>query len=186
MSIDDSTAAAMPDDDFPADAVRAGYGVALGSEFVEIAPKLTLPTPMRIDVENWDGYDLFLILALVDGSYRCRELRVIQREEGPEVSRETLRSVPVATFMRASRQVAAYPVDLRAMGQRYSVRQNREVIQWVAAVYRLAYATGNPPKQEVAERFGISPATAGRWIARARHPEYGFLEPATEPGRAGI
>jgi transposase len=56
-----------------------------------------------------------------------------------------------------------------------------EVLRWVANTYRLAYAVGESPKQAVATAFDIAPATAGRWISRAR--EVGLLGAATEPGR---
>lgn len=168
-------------DDSPAKDVR--YRLTRDQKRVEIAPDLVLSTPLLIDVIDWEGYDLLLRLELVDGRYRCRELRVIQRDGGPEVTGETLRSVPVATFMRKSGAAAAYPKSLREMAKQ---GPTREVLDWVARVYRLAYAVGDAPKQQIAEKFGIAPSTAGRWIQRARRPEYGFLSPAEETGRAAI
>lgn len=60
-----------------------------------------------------------------------------------------------------------------------------EALTWVSYVYRRAMALGKPPKQAVAVDLGVSPATAGRWIAAAR--EYGTLTDGelTPRGRYG-
>lgn len=53
----------------------------------------------------------------------------------------------------------------------------------VAQVYARAYRNHLPPRQAVAQAFGLSPSAATKRIARCR--EAGFLGPA-EPGKAGI
>jgi hypothetical protein len=46
----------------------------------------------------------------------------------------------------------------------------------VAELYRRAVAAGMPPSREIASECGITPATARKWVQRAR--ERGFLAPA--------
>ena len=162
--------------------VKARYGSKIGSDLVEIAPDFEMPTPMEIDVVDWQGYDLLLVVELVAGRYRCRELRMRQRAAGQEVTGEALRSVPVARFMHEGiPMVADLPEDLAEMAKQGPTKVN---LGWVAIVYRLAYAVGDPPKQAVARQFRIAPATAGRWISRAR--DAGYLKPAKEPGKAAV
>ncbi len=57
-----------------------------------------------------------------------------------------------------------------------------ELVQ-VARVYAKAYIEHRPPRQAVAEAFGLSPSAAAKRIARCR--EAGLMGPA-EPGKAGI
>lgn len=52
----------------------------------------------------------------------------------------------------------------------------------VALCYAEAWRRRERPRQAVAKRWGISPSTASKWIARAR--DLGFLSP-TSAGRAG-
>ncbi len=52
----------------------------------------------------------------------------------------------------------------------------------VAAIYRAALASGQPPAIAVAEELHTARSNAGRWIAEARCR--GFLGPAT-PGKSG-
>lgn len=54
----------------------------------------------------------------------------------------------------------------------------------VATAYREAIAQGSPhARKAVADRFGVAPATAAKWIARAR--ELHLLRPAPGRGRPG-
>lgn len=52
----------------------------------------------------------------------------------------------------------------------------------VAGVYANAWLAGEPPTKAVAEKFSVNPATAAKWVSKAR--KLGFLEP-TGRGRAG-
>lgn len=51
------------------------------------------------------------------------------------------------------------------------------------ARYVLAYTLREPPTKTVAETFGLTYATAAKWVQRARRKE---LLGKAEPGKAGV
>jgi hypothetical protein len=93
------------------------------------------------------------------------------------VTSEALREVPVAAIIRdaivRSADMPCFPRPVKELDGR---TPTRETLEAVAAVYQVAYAVNDFPKQRVAGSFGIATSTAGRWIARAR--EAGLLPPA--------
>lgn len=58
-----------------------------------------------------------------------------------------------------------------------------DALQAVAAIYRVAYASGDAPTKAVAERLRLSDRTAARWVGLAR--EKGYLGPSAGKGKAG-
>lgn len=158
------------------------------TSWVEIAPGLRMPQCGKVTVTDCGGYDLELKVELDNGRYHCRLLQMNSCDGGPEVTGEAVRSVPVASIIgdgvRSIAHVAAVfgglhpPVNLGEQGP------TREALEWVARIYRLAYAVGDTPKKAVESALGLSPATAGRWVAKAR--EAGYLGAAQVPGKAGV
>jgi len=43
-----------------------------------------------------------------------------------------------------------------------------ETLEWVALLYRAAFATGDAPTKKIRDVFDISQSTAGAWVAKAR------------------
>ena len=140
-----------------------------------------LPADGTIRAEDWQGYDVEVGVELVDGRYRCRALHVWQRTDGVEVTGEAIRTLSLKRIMRAGTAKVEAFHGLPVKGETPTEDEKR--LAWVARTYRRAYAVGDPPKQAVAEGLGVSSATAGRWISRARRA--GLLGPAEGPGRAG-
>ncbi|MGH3679144.1 MAG: hypothetical protein ACRDT2_02495 [Natronosporangium sp.] len=58
-------------------------------------------------------------------------------------------------------------------------RMTRALLREVAEVYRAAITEGEAPTKAVADRYGVSHRTAGRWVAEAR--QRGELGPAKGP-----
>lgn len=125
--------------------------------------------PLIRRFENWRGYQVEIHAELRDGQYRCTELHVRQRDGGPEVTGWALRAVPVAAMLKDLARWATNTPETPEITKELAARAPTEAtLQSVARVYEAAYLVGDPPKKSVAERFEISTATAGRWIARAR------------------
>lgn len=147
-----------------------------------------MPQRGTVTVTDCGGYDLVLEIELEDGRYHCRQLRMTSREGGPEVTGEALRSVPVAGIVgdgvRSIAHLAAVFGGLRPPDNLAEHGPTREALEWVARIYRLAYAVGDTPKKAVESALDLSPATAGRWVAKAR--EAGYLGAAPVPGKAGV
>ncbi|GAA2552110.1 hypothetical protein [Pseudonocardia hydrocarbonoxydans] len=140
-----------------------------------------LPDAGTIELTDWDGYFVQLSVELVNGRYRCNELRVREGEAGKEITGEAIRNLSLSRMIREG--VLHVRRFVRPPEAPTDVDEDLRKLQWVAEVYRFAYAVGDPPKQAVAEGLQVSPATAGRWIARSR--KAGLLGPAEGPGRAG-
>lgn len=151
------------------------------AELVAIAEDFEVPTPLTIEVSDWKGLDVRLELDLIDGKYQIRDLRMSRREDGPHVSVNDIRTVPIPAFIRTAVPAAStMPDDLPSKAFDGPTGSN---IRWTANIYKLAYVSGDSPRQAVADTFRIPAPTASRWIARAR--EKGLLGKATF-GRAGV
>jgi hypothetical protein len=133
-----------------------------------------------------------------NGRLVAQEVRVRRQSDGPPVTGETIRSVPVAALTKlAAREVmriiniaeneeiATVPAGVRDDQVQY-VRDHGltdKTIEIVAHTYRLALLMGNTPTKMVEEWLEVPRSTAGRWIATAR--ERGLLGKAEGRGKAG-
>jgi hypothetical protein len=141
-----------------------------------------LPPAGTIHAEDWHGYDVDVDVELVSGRYRCRAVRVRQRGDGGEVTGEAIRTLSLSRVIGAGVKWVMKLEDMMWPSAPAPSEDDRK-LKWVVETYRLAYAIGEAPKQAIAQGLGVSPATAGRWISRAR--EAGLLGPAEGPGKAG-
>jgi hypothetical protein len=171
--------------------------------FIQLAPGLAAESPIRLEVTDWEGFDLELLVAAVPGQddragrFVCEALTVRQRAGGLPVTSEVLRGVPVATLIRGVGSRYWQTVDVGE--QQISFTDARltdeiaarlreqgptsESLTWVARAYRLALVLGDSPTQAVEQGLGLPRSTAGRWVALAR--QQGLLGAAEGPGKAG-
>lgn len=173
------------------------------TDFVPVAEGLAVPVPTEVTVDDWEGFDLTLVIGATPaqgdcaGRLHCQELTVRQREGGPPVTSEAIRSVPVATLMRraglnslltvnrggSSTSFSPFELTNETVERLRALGPVRESLEWVARLYRLALVLGDPPTRTVEASFGLPRSTAGRWVALAR--EQGLLGAAEGPGKAG-
>jgi hypothetical protein len=135
------------------------------------------------------------------GHFVIDRLTIRRREDGPPVTTEGIRQIPVAAFLRLAVEGHRMRVGPReydghtssweltwagpiALSERARAGggPSDEDLRAVADVYQLAYVTGGAPTKTVMERLGLPRSTASRWIALAR--KQGLLGPAT-PRKAG-
>ncbi len=138
---------------------------------------LFVPTEYRatIDDPGLPGV-VDLEVRLHGNAYRVEELRLSMRpSHGAPVTSEALRQIPVADLLRSSAALAIPPWRPTSREYVSSPRELRsraaddpEFLHAVAAAYRLAALVGTAPTIEVANKFNISRATAGRLIADVR------------------
>jgi hypothetical protein len=127
--------------------------------------------------------------------YVLHELRLVRHDPtSAGVTAEALRYVKVDQYLALSILAGAQvrtlpnPDGREPWGTQLPDRLGLEgptdrVLRWVAHVYRYAVAVHVGPTQTVEGWFGVSRATAGRWVGLAR--KQGFLEPAEGPGKVG-
>jgi len=174
-------------------------------QLVEVAPGLKCPALLQIEGETDDEVYGFVIEVVPQGGRLvARSVKVHQRVGGPPVTGEAIRSIPVATMVRAAAGgiLVEHPDEegssiklLSPIGLMGGVvpeaylprlRQNGptdETLQWVARVYRVALLLSDPPTKAVEALFEVPRSTAGRWVAAARRR--GFLGRSEGAGRAG-
>ena len=146
-------------------------------------------------------YQLELRVVYEAGRFVVDRLAIHRREDGPPVTTEGIRDIPLAAFLRLAVEsnimrvgptirdgntsswelTWASPLTLseRAKG---GGGPSDEDLRTVAAAYQVAYATGQAPTKAVVERLGLPRSTASRWVRMAR--ERGLRGPAT-PRKAG-
>jgi hypothetical protein len=132
------------------------------------------------------------------GRYACREISVRAAAPSAVIASEDLRDAPVATWIPVLLLVnerGAEPIiqDLPNPGDHEPwgrtppahVKDYRvaRVLPWVAQTYKIAYALGLKPTQEVEKTLGVGRSTAANWIDKAR--KAGLLGP-TKPGKGGV
>lgn len=154
--------------------------------FEDFGSGFLLPRGLTIVSEKKDGlpYDVEMRVLLREGRMSVESLIVRQKKGGPPVTLEHLKELPIqrmvggvagAHLTRVGKNAAKWDTIPQLLAE----GDDADTLAHVAAIYRLSYACGLPPTQNVASVFGFSRATAGRWIARAR--EEGYLGPAVGP-----
>lgn len=164
---------------------RSGY-VQLGKGF-KLPKRLTAhysgsELPFRVSLD----------LQFENGRLECRELKCTRERADVALTTETLRQVPVGRLIQDAAEIVVSDEDLRMQIHLLSEELDYESIakagpvpetlEWVAVVYRFAYAVHEDPTKKVAERFAVSQSTATRWVRKAR--ELGLLGSAVK-GFAG-
>jgi hypothetical protein len=147
--------------------VNLGLGVfAMTDGVITIEPEASIPYSGTMRVQLQDGR--FVVTAL--------ELR--QAPEGPPITSDGLRAVPIAALIRG----AAHRGVILGHDEGFDVSDPRplpgpevaangptpEALRAAAVIHRYATVAGIPPKQEVAKRLGLTVPTAGRWLVTAR------------------
>jgi hypothetical protein len=177
------------------------------TSFVPLGPGLAAPREFTFQLEEERRrYSLEADMVYEQpvgrmGHFVCDRLIVKRREDGPPITTEGLREIPVAAFLRAAVEANlmrvgptlhegktptwtltwAGPIALSERARAGGGPSEKD-LRAVADVYQIAYVTGGPPTKTVMERLGLPRSTASRWIRMAR--ERGLLGPAT-PGKAG-
>lgn len=145
-------------------------------------------TPLDWEYTGDPPFDAAGIAVFVDGRFVVESLTLKRVDGGPPITNEQLRLVPVAELVRKGIK-RAVEVSVRTSGVMLGLSSDwtdvaelrkagatDETLQYVSARYRMAYACWDPATDAVADAIGVSRATAGRWIAKARRA--GYLGPA--------
>ena len=139
--------------------------------------------------ESEPPYRIELNVVIDDGRFTVEQMTCTQHGNGPPVTSEGLRAIPVARLLAfaAFRNVfvvknapdgssAVTPFDGADLAEGAKRGPTDDVLRKVAVVYQVQYACGLAPTKGVEDSFKLARSTAGRWIAMAR--ERGLLPPA--------
>jgi hypothetical protein len=170
------------------------------SKLIPLGDGLAAWSPFTFFTEIEGLYRVEFRVVFEDGRFVVDQLTVKRRSDGPPVTTEGIREVPIAAFLRLAVESNIMHVgptirdgnkstwELKwasplALSERTrSTGPTEKDLQTVADVYHVAYATGQAPTKAVIERLDLPRSTASRWVRMAR--ERGLLGPAT-PRKAG-
>src|ERR1700683_3244660 len=127
-------------------------------------------------------------VVVIDGQARCDELRVLRRPAGPPVTSEALRRVPLATYLMLSASLFTYHAQLDENGDvvfmqstgsgdeaalvRAARPQTKATDTHLREVARIYMESGKKPTLAVQRAYGVSRATAARWVRAARDKKF--------------
>jgi hypothetical protein len=151
--------------------LAGGTFIATVPTTVKITPQSTDPDPLEHIVQ--------LELDVRDDRLVCTRCEVLASPDGPPVTTDNLRRIPIGSYLRlvvhedwflvmevdpadSSAHPFIPPADDFAAGG-----MSDDVLREVARLYHWALATGDPPLGLLHE-YGIPHGKASRWIATAR------------------
>lgn len=170
----------------------------LGAETVPVGPGLVILSPVQVKLCDLNGLDVTVRVEPQNGRLVATELNVEQRDGGPAVTVERIRSLPIAFMVREAAvhlsevepredgvfEITSREVTPELVAELVSEGPTDRTLGTVAYIYRYANAIGVPPAKLVDTTFQLSRSKGGRWIALAR--QRGFLGPAEVPGKASV
>jgi hypothetical protein len=177
------------------------------TKFIPLGPGLAAPREFTFRLEEVGLYNLEADVVYEQpvggrmGHFVVDWLTIRRREDGPPITSEGLRELPVAGFLRLAVESSLLrvrpdehdgrtsswdltptgPITLSERAQAGGGPSDQD-LRAVADIYQLAFLTGAAPTKAVIGRFNLPRSTASRWIKMAR--ERGLLGPAT-PRKAG-
>ncbi|MHA7284839.1 hypothetical protein ACX80I_01025 [Arthrobacter sp. MDT3-44] len=141
-------------------------------------PGFDLWNEVDAELDDYHGYDIRALIRLTQERLEIDQLEILRRKGGPAITGTGIRDLQPPAIVRKS--LSALAPDEYRKSVAYGVLSTEEAkaakasgptqesIEAVAKVYRSAYAVQSPPTKAVQEVFGLSPRTAGSWIAKAR------------------
>lgn len=161
--------------------VPLGSGFAMGySPSVRVDdPTVDVVVELDLDVE--------------EGRLVVTELRAERRPDGPPVTVDVLKSLPLVSLVTRSAEAGLMsglvkvrstgPGSTRIVPARPEDLEKLPDVERAAVVYRAAFLFGLPPTAAVAEALGVSRDVAAKRVQAAR--QAGLLEPTTKGRKAG-
>lgn len=176
----------------------------LGTQFpVLVAPGIIAMSPSAWATEH-DGLDIEIMVVALPaeggsaGRPICTALKISRLADGPSITPEVLRKVPVTALIRFAARMSLRYID-ESTGRTLGASDRRmtddladrlraegptdRTLKWVADIYRTATVLSVPPTKSVQDELELPRSTAGSWVALAR--EKGFLGRSEGRGRAG-
>jgi len=165
------------------------------AEPVFVGPSLMVRSPIQAVQQDAQGFDLVARVEPQHGRFVITELTIRQRADGPPVTTDQIRSLPLTALAQAASRLvetAEYPTldDMESpdftpetVARLVAAGPTEETLNAAAWIYRRALIMGEPPARAVHETFEITRSRADRWISMAR--QRGLIGPPEGPGRAG-
>jgi Helix-turn-helix domain len=158
---------------FPKDSLRVLIEVVLDDD----GPKCVAISCLDHDAPALTSERRFPLRAMVSAAVRAAAFELVDAPvEEVDPARKNRRLVPDE---RGHVQVYAPAFDEQGEGRwKAALERGNDSgkLEQVAALYRRAVTAGSPPSAAIASEFGITQATARKWVQRAR--ERGLLGPA--------
>lgn len=169
----------------------------------QIHAEITLWNEVEFRVDGYHDYDVSGLIRLHAKRLELDEFKVSRMRDGKEITGYGLRELQPPTMIRRSLSVLRnYPPDdsepdldddqtssifgsnivthADIESARTAGPSSRESLFLVSKIYMLAQAIQDRPAKAIQELFGVSPRTAGNWIAKSKAA--GFIETGEDNG----
>lgn len=135
-----------------------------------IVDGLTIPSVICAEQRDDAGRTVRVIAeySAVTGRYECRDLRITSESPTPEITGESIRSLPIHSWVVEAAQGALGDAQGMSVPRPAAGKVTDEFLAQAARVYRRALLVGRPPVDAVMTGLGLPRTTASRWITRAR------------------
>lgn len=159
-----------------------------GGMFRAIVPATVTLEPTADDREPLD-HTVVMDLDVIDSRLACTRCEISRRDNGPVVTSEAIRRVPVGRYLRAAMASGFVvkevdPDDPDRLRDFVNPRRDfasagmtDDVLKEVARLYYWCLVHGEPPLGVLERDYGIPRGKASRWIATARRRGYVKDEP---------
>ncbi|WP_159842379.1 hypothetical protein [Nocardia sp. CY41] len=152
-----------------------------GGRLFAAAPATVVAQPKPDDEDPWE-VKVEMRLDIQDGRLVCTKLSAEQLPDGPPVTLDNIRRIPVARIVAAAADEFGLITE-RKPGGGYSLMSTGfdwpaddfakngptpDALEDITRVYAFCMASGLSPNAELLKRYGIPKPTTSRWISTAR------------------
>jgi hypothetical protein len=160
----------------------SGRWLLYGGRMMSSVPARTTVTPTADDVDPLD-FKVVMDIDILDGRLGCVALTAQRLPDGPPITSESLRRVPVAEYVMFAAEAGHEILLERIVDSDGSERlvkfdpppadfaehgMTDDALEQVARVYAWAQATGRKATGVLLHDYGMPRPTATRWIQTAR------------------
>lgn len=160
---------------------NSGWSLYGGRLFAQVPARITA-TSTDDDIEPLEHH-VELEIDVVEGRLACTELRAVRTADGPPITSDHLRRIPVGSWVElaAEKLNVVQAIEPSADGESFRAIDfawpstefvdegpTEEALESISQIFAFCMATGQKPIAVLAREYGLTKQTASRWIATAK------------------
>lgn len=160
---------------------RSGWSLYGGRLFAQVPARIAA-TSTKDDIEPLE-HRVEMEIDVVDGRLACTELRAVRAEDGPPITSDHLRRIPVGSWVEraAEELLIVHSIEPGANRKTLSSLEftwppadfakdgpTEDALEAISQIYAFCMATGRKPIAVLTREYGLTKQTASRWVATAK------------------
>jgi len=160
---------------------RSGWSLYGGRLFAQVPARIAA-TSTKDDIEPLEHH-VEMEIDVVDGRLACTELRAVRTKDGPPITSDHLRRIPVGSWVEraAEELLIVQAIESGANGKSSSSIDftwppadfakdgpTEDALEAISQIYAFCMATGRKPIAVLTREYGLTKQTASRWVATAK------------------